>query len=230
MSFFNKKEDVIHVELTPLGKHYLSLGKLKPHSYKFFDDEVLYDPEAAGFNEDQNNTDNRIINETARLKANGNLLGVQTDAGTVFSQQGPTTEHNVSRVLFDKNVNDKFLQEIGTAKNDTDNAPGLKVSLFNGEIKSAQKITDDQHIPQINIDVEYGTTEMNSYELTEVPETTDYKDQYKSQEYGDGKRILVVPQIPLIRIISEGDYDNKENFEIECYKVKTTNNNVHSPV
>ena len=100
---------MIHVELTPLGKHYLSLGKLKPHSYKFFDDEVLYDPEAAGFDEDQNNADNRIINETARLKANGNLLGVQTDTGTVFSQEGPTTEHNISRVLFDKNVNDKFL-------------------------------------------------------------------------------------------------------------------------
>ena len=39
MAFFNKKEDVLHIELTSLGKHLLSLGKLKPHSYKFFDDD-----------------------------------------------------------------------------------------------------------------------------------------------------------------------------------------------
>ena len=111
MSFFNKKEDVIHIELTPLGKHYLSIGKLKPHSYKFFDDEVLYDSQAAGFTEDQNKTDSRILDETARLKTNGNNVGVESDSNTIFSQEGPTTEHNPSRVLFNKKISDKKLQK-----------------------------------------------------------------------------------------------------------------------
>jgi hypothetical protein len=114
------------------------------------------------------------------------------------------------------------MNEIGTAKNDTDTAPGLKVSLFHGEIASATKIDSDSynhHIPQINIDVEYELTQMNSHELLDVPESTDYKSKFKSVE-NNGKRIQVIPQIPLIRILSEGAFDNKENFEIECYTVK----------
>ena len=39
MSFFNKKEEVYHIELTPYGRYLLSIGKLKPHHYRFFDDE-----------------------------------------------------------------------------------------------------------------------------------------------------------------------------------------------
>ena len=55
MSFFNKKEDVLHIELTPLGRHLLSLGKLKPYSYKFFDDDVLYYGESGGVTSSKNN-------------------------------------------------------------------------------------------------------------------------------------------------------------------------------
>ena len=85
MSFFNKKEDVLHIELTPLGKHYLSLGKLKPYSYKFFDDDILYDTEAAGFSENQNDSKDRIISNTPKLKTNGNIIGVETNASLALS-------------------------------------------------------------------------------------------------------------------------------------------------
>ena len=43
MSFFNKKEDVIDLQLTQYGKYLLSQGKLKPVYYAFFDDDILYD-------------------------------------------------------------------------------------------------------------------------------------------------------------------------------------------
>ena len=36
MTFFNKKTEVMKVELTPLGRYKLSIGKLKPHHYRFF--------------------------------------------------------------------------------------------------------------------------------------------------------------------------------------------------
>ena len=71
MSFFNKKEDVLHIELTPLGRHLLSLGKLKPHSYKFFDDDILYDSNCGGISEKQNETHERIIKNTPKMKHNG---------------------------------------------------------------------------------------------------------------------------------------------------------------
>ena len=39
MGFFNKKEDVLHIELTPHGRYLLSIGKLLPSHYRFFDDD-----------------------------------------------------------------------------------------------------------------------------------------------------------------------------------------------
>ena len=43
MQFFDDKEEVIHFELTSYGRHLLSLGRLKPHFYAFYDDDVLYE-------------------------------------------------------------------------------------------------------------------------------------------------------------------------------------------
>ena len=43
MAFYDRKEEVIDIELTQYGKHLLSLGRFKPDQYAFFDDDVLYD-------------------------------------------------------------------------------------------------------------------------------------------------------------------------------------------
>jgi hypothetical protein len=48
MTFLNKKEEVLDIQLTQYGKHLLSLGKFKPAYYQFFDDEVIYDNQYAG--------------------------------------------------------------------------------------------------------------------------------------------------------------------------------------
>ena len=40
MKFFNKKEDVLDIQLTQYGKHLLSKGELEPTYYAFFDDDV----------------------------------------------------------------------------------------------------------------------------------------------------------------------------------------------
>ena len=61
MTFFNKKEEVLDIQLTQYGKNRLSLGKLKPVYYEFYDDDILYDSEYAGFSEEQNDTNSRII-------------------------------------------------------------------------------------------------------------------------------------------------------------------------
>ena len=43
MTFFNKKEDVIEIQLTQYGKYLLSQGKFKPVEYAFFDNDIIYD-------------------------------------------------------------------------------------------------------------------------------------------------------------------------------------------
>ena len=62
MAFFNKKYDVLDIELTPYGRHLLQNGKLMPAYYAFFDDDVLYDCAAGGFTEKNSDVKNRIIN------------------------------------------------------------------------------------------------------------------------------------------------------------------------
>ena len=41
MEFFNKKEDVLSVELTEYGEYLLAIGKLNPTYYAFFDDDII---------------------------------------------------------------------------------------------------------------------------------------------------------------------------------------------
>ena len=43
MIFYDRKEEVLEIKLTPYGRYLLSLGELEPVYYSFFDDDVLYD-------------------------------------------------------------------------------------------------------------------------------------------------------------------------------------------
>ncbi len=71
MAFFNKKEEVLDIELTQLGKYQLSKGNFKPVFYAFSDDEILYNVGYAGENTPENNKEasKRIQRDTQRMKA-----------------------------------------------------------------------------------------------------------------------------------------------------------------
>lgn len=80
MSFFNKKEDVIDIELTQYGKYLLSKGKFKPEYYAFSDDEIIYN---VAFSEDgkvehKKEAYNRIVNETPSVKVFYTHEGIET--------------------------------------------------------------------------------------------------------------------------------------------------------
>ena len=66
--FFDDKEEVLSIDFTQYGKYLLSRGKLKPTYYSFFDDDILYDSQYAGFSEDQKRTEKRIQHKTPRFK------------------------------------------------------------------------------------------------------------------------------------------------------------------
>ena len=78
MTFFDKKTEVMKVELTPFGRYKLSVGKLKPHHYRFFENNVVYDGKAILISEAQNEADKRIRHETPVLKQNPNITGVES--------------------------------------------------------------------------------------------------------------------------------------------------------
>ena len=79
MEFFNKKEEVIDLQLTQYGKYLLSLGKLKPVYYAFYDDGIIYDSNYAGPSESQNTAEPRIQENTPSLKPFYNFHSIDDD-------------------------------------------------------------------------------------------------------------------------------------------------------
>ena len=75
MEFFDKKEDVMEVALTPYGRYKLSRGQLNPTFYAFYDDDVIYDNQHANAGSDslpfvelQNDIEGRIQEDTPKLR------------------------------------------------------------------------------------------------------------------------------------------------------------------
>jgi len=96
--FLNKKEQVIDFKLTPYGKYLLSIGTFKPTYYALFDDNILYDGEYAGLNENQNTAHERIKDGTPYLESlvlfeNVELPGNYTEEGEPFFQVAATRAH-----------------------------------------------------------------------------------------------------------------------------------------
>ena len=77
MTFFNRKEEVIDIQLTQYGKYVLSKGRFKPDCYAFFDDDILYDGSHIGIDEEQNEIETRIKN-SVRLDLQPTSIGVET--------------------------------------------------------------------------------------------------------------------------------------------------------
>ena len=100
MEFFNQKEEVLDVQLTEYGKYLLSIGRLRPAYYAFFDDDILYDVSGSGFTEDQNNANPRILNNTPRLKVAPTRTGAETRVDSFLDRvmpalNGSDPAHNV---------------------------------------------------------------------------------------------------------------------------------------
>ena len=78
-SFFDKKEEVLQVELTQYGKHLLSKGEFVPVYYSFFDDDVTYDWRYTGDTaEKQNYAQDRSLDETPSPKVQYVFSGRET--------------------------------------------------------------------------------------------------------------------------------------------------------
>lgn len=228
MSFFNKKEDVIHIELTPHGRHLLSLGKLKPNYYKFFDDDILYNSQhcdGEGLSENQNSSHVRITSETPKIKSNGNLIGVETkfneSKGDLLKGNEVGKELNVFKKIHDQEVN-LLPYSIGTFKLDQTSSPSLSVDLFKGELsETTNKFLENNqdpilNIPQIEIEVEWNYNVKNPNDASLISSINNLKDPYKTQEINN-LVACIFPEIPIIRTKHIGSLDHKENFSITSY-------------
>ncbi len=186
MEFFNRKEEVIDIELTSHGRYLLSKGKLKPEYYAFLDNDVLYDTKHAGFQENQKESQDRI-RETPRIKAQTLFGGAElrqalassviNTASDFFEGQLPPDYATMTMDFF----NEEYFPELdqayvhsqgtsmGTSQLSSDKAPSWSIVLNSGEFQETRADYSGSlypvRIPQLRIDVETRVKAIESGDL-----------------------------------------------------------------
>lgn len=190
MSYSNPKEDVISIDLTPYGKYLLSVGRLNPMYYAFYDDDIIYDSNYAGIStEGQSQIAQRILNETPRFTAQGVTTGRETDFITVkndedkiellqlaegltaLSEQVNLEASMLKRFIPYYEIGENKIRQQCLGKYDAKSefAPAWSVSFLKTPLASAtdhlsisgSKGETIDNIPQLNVDIEY-TIKRNS--------------------------------------------------------------------
>jgi len=175
MKFMNKKEQVLDLQLTQYGKHLLSVGKLKPIYYAFFDDNILYDISYASGSEDQNDIEPRIQDNTPQLGTQYVFSGLETsfkrfydeqfDIGThaewagvdstgediwVTDRGGDPNTNEMNRVQIPSTPEKLYSlsNPLGTTELYSDKAPAWNISFLDGEITSSSQVVSGSYQTQ----------------------------------------------------------------------------------
>jgi len=175
MEFFNKKQDVLDVQITPYGKQLLSRGLLKPAYYAFSDDGVIYDTEwvTGSLPEEQSSIETRIQENTPRHKTqytkkaaekmtfainNVNYMSMFQNIYDLFefANYQDLVDHveEVTMVL-DSAEDEKLLENTLGMKTPFDQYnPAWNLLFYHGQISgSTSYLTNNgiiKHIPQLN--------------------------------------------------------------------------------
>jgi hypothetical protein len=228
MTFFNNKEQVIKFELTPYGRYMLSQGKLKPDSYEFLDDDVMYDIQQIGTTEIQNDTFERIKYETPKLIPNPNKSEIK-----------PINYHNAIENfgIINKHGFTKNQAAIGKSSGETKKTPGFSMLMLDGQVTGALPVYngnsvltntgsfENSFIPQFNFELNYV---LKRRQISRFEENEDTR--IISQVFDDGK-IMYVQEDNIMSFLKEfgSDYE-KENFEIEVYEIEDSENNISGSI
>lgn len=217
MSFFNKKEEVLDVQLTQFGKYLLSKGKLKPSYYAFSDDEILYSTEYVNDKktESKKEPSERIQKETQRIKGLYAVEGVETrvlrlngysikltdDAGTT-KKTGKLDELPVGEMYgFDLQDDEAVVSEdrdlmrniLGHSTPGQQQSPTWEIeSLSDGKITEVVISSSTPNIgikrPEISIEVDY---QLNAEKIAATEENAVSLSEYNIQ-VGLEKEIVFV--------------------------------------
>lgn len=226
MSFYNKKEDVIEVQLTAYGKHLLSIGKLKPHSYAFFDDDIIYDGEYAGITEEQNGVQTRILEETPTTEVQTVYTGRETSVGEAnesIRNKKATLRSSTVQQTAERHYT--LSAPLGTSQYSKEHAPAWKIKTIEGEFSSFITARTGSHptqnIPLVNVsDSEYKTKKHIGVDdqLDGLSELT--SENVLRYNYTNG-HIEVNTSDIILEVEEENSSFNKENFTVELFIVET---------
>ena len=251
MEFFNKKEEVIDLQLTQYGKYLLSLGRFKPVYYAFYDDGVIYYSQYMGFSENQNNSHPRIQEDTPNLKTLHNfhsidddmqravdvtyhmsMCGGATTAEAMESlQKIPQQTPEKAQIL----VNPLANSQLATDKTPSWNVSALSGRILTGSTTSTLTLSSSAtvlNIPQIEVDIRYRPKIKSVEDLTTEQENgidTNYAlEVVDARVFDDGTYISIDKDNLILQILEENVPQGNDNFEIEFFSIEDvkTNNKV----
>jgi len=207
MTFFNKKEDVLKIELTPHGRNLLSKGKLKPVFYSFLDDDILYDATSGGGSENNSQTKDRILVETPYMKPQTNYKGVDS---SLYN-----SDNKVEQVTY-------LQQKIGTNNTAETRTAGWNVTALLGEVDSTSKVlygstTPTQPIPQLEMVLEYTMSVGNQNKLEISSNGLLFNRDLPIVVKPDGSFINITEEQILLNIFERNGFFHKESYEVEVY-------------
>jgi len=223
MTFFDKKEDVINIELTPYGRSLLAKGKLLPSYYAFFDDDILYDVMAAGATdpEVQNTIQTRIFDDTPRLKPQRDL---QSADDLIFRYER-TQENDRPHTQLKLNY---MTEPLGTSEQTSDYGPAWKSLFIQGKIIGSVKtvLTGSdvylRQIPQIDSTIEYTMQVKNEANLPPVSGQSAPVRAPVSAVYPDGTYLDIIEKQILCHLIEKNGFLFKDGLEMSVYLYEDT--------
>ena len=219
MTFFNKKTEVMQIEMTPYGRYLYSIGKFKPHSYEFVDDDILY--RASGSTEAQESSHSRILNETPKLKIN---RAFQCDS---TNDSGRAALDEQRKLVKKINQRQADLSSLGRSSYSSNNIPSMQVTMLRGQISGSRKafetnatydggkatdISGSVSIPQVDIDLVIDATLKSEFDSPKP------FDGHSSRTFDDGTYVSLSFKDPIIHLKEFNSFYEKENFTIEVFE------------
>ena len=230
MTFFDKKQEVIDVQLTRFGKNLLSRGAFKPVYYQFFDDDVIYSLSRIGTSEHQNESEPRI-EDSARLRTQHTTVGLETsfDAQQKLIESGKRGVFLKMRRQMDPLEKDKLLKyPLANYKIGSEDAPCFVLKSLGSNITgslvylhpSASGIYKNR--PTINIKPKYEIVvdKRNTKEPENVViDSESFIDLTTPRvEFLDGSTITTKKTDFIIDLQELATTYGLDNFEVEIYE------------
>tara|TARA_R110001583_G_scaffold38386_3_gene124119 strand:+ start:731 stop:1768 length:1038 start_codon:yes stop_codon:yes gene_type:complete len=220
MKFLDKKEQVLDIQLTPYGEYLLSQGKLKPEYYAFFDDNILYEPQYAGYTDLQKDIESRIQEDTPQLESQ--IVFSDRD---LFARKGLTAsdslelkEEHIQTDSYHDRKRYGLQHQLGKSDILKTNAPAWSIDMLKSEISTSSRVDEGElkhtsHIPQLNATLTYVIDVVNDRRFI--------SDSTLAVEYPNGQYLDIRPEYLLAQVIERNAEFAKENFDIEVFEVLT---------
>jgi hypothetical protein len=230
MAFFDKKEEVLNIELTQMGKLMLSRGKFTPHSYAFFDDNILYDGEYSGIVEEPREVQERVQN-TPQRKTQYCFTSLERQVKELTELIRTKKASYMDDIVQNYQEREYALNYmIGTSEYNNEKYPSWKVNFLRGRINSIDSnITSAQQvvkIPQINVKPVLYKTRIFPGELAidegeqQISPARPLDGGLGSVVYADGSYVEVFQDYLFLDVLEENTEFLNENVMLEVFLVE----------